>query len=182
MGGRGGSSGLSSSGSNVSFDMKGNEDSFKDSIKIIRKLSEEYDTRLHEVTVGAKNAAGDVDMSGYKMRLNSNDLSVAIHEFAHTLANTQADKYGLTQHADFWKEVKKIQREYRKNIGNDTLRRISSYEYSSRKPDEFLAEAFAHAKMRQLGLKKPNKYGTDYTYSEKVLNVVDKYFGKKRKR
>lgn len=180
MGGRGGSSGLSPVG--VSFDMKGNEDKFKDSIKIIKKLSQEYDTRLREVTVGAEKAAGDVDMSGYRMRINSNALSTTIHEFAHTLANTLADKYGLTQHSEFWKEIKKIQRDYKKNVGSDTSKWISSYEHSSRKPDEFLAEAFTHAKMRQLGLQKPHQYGTDYTYSEKVLNTVDKYFKKRKKK
>lgn len=180
MGGRGGSSGLSSVG--VSFDMNGNEYKFNDSIKIIKKMSQEYDTRLREVTVGAKNAAGDVDMYGYKMRLNSNDQSVAIHEFAHTLANTYTDKLGVTHHNEFWKEIKKIQREYRKKVGQDSSRWISAYGHSSKGSDEFFAEAFTHAKMRSMGIKKPDKYGSDYTYSEKVLNVVDKYFKKKKRK
>lgn len=104
MGGRGGSSGLSNS-SSVSFNMKG-EEKYKDSIKVLKVLFNEYETRLHEVTSGSQNSAGSVDISGYRMQLSSTDQATAIHEFAHTLANSAAEKYGLTKHADFWKEIK----------------------------------------------------------------------------
>ena len=181
MGGRGGASGLST-GNGITFDLKGKDEKFKDSVKVLKSLSKEYDTRLHEVSVGAEKAAGDVDISGYRMRLSSSAIEVAIHEFAHTLASSSADKYGLTNHAEFWKEIKKVQREYKKKVGNDTSKWISSYEHSRKGPDEFFAEAFAHAKMRSLGLPKSRMYGSDYTYSEKVLGVVDKYFKKRKKK
>ena len=145
---------------------------------LIKSLSEEYRTRLQEVTRGAQNAAGDVDISGSRMRLSDKHENTALHEFAHTLANSVADKYGLTNDQDFWKEIKKIRREYLKAVGDDSSRWISSYEHSSRSIDEFMAEAFAHAKMRQLGLTLPDKYGNDYTYSQKVLDTIDKYFNK----
>ena len=41
-----------------------------------------------------------------------------------------------------------------------------------------MSEAFAHAKMRELGLPIPDKYGTDFTYSQQVLDTVNRYFGK----
>ena len=65
-----------------------------------------------------------------------------------------------------------------KDVGDDTARWISTYEHGSRSVDEFFAEAFAQAKMSQLGLSLPEKYGTDLTYSNKVLEIVDKYFKK----
>ena len=149
--------------------------------EIISDLSNEYRTRLQKVTTGAKQSAGNVDMSGAVMRLSDSHVNTAVHEFAHTLANSAADKYGLTNDADFWKEIKKIQREYHRDVDktSDTSRWISSYEHSSRSVDEFFAEAFTQAKMSKLKLELPPKYGADLTYSNKVLEVVDKYFNKK---
>ena len=175
MGGRGAASGL---GKPISFKL--NEAKFGSSIRILQSLANEYDTRLHEVTAGTVKAAGDVDISGRGMRLSSADVAVAIHEFAHTLANSDAEKYGLTNHGSFWKEIKSIQRAYKKATENATDKWISSYEHSSRSADEFFAEAFAHAKMKQLGIPRHRNYGNDYTYSNKVLDTVDKYFKKKK--
>lgn len=164
----------------IQFDWKGNDEKHTQQQKIISDLSNEYNTRLQKVTVGAKQAAGDVDMSGATMRLSDSYEHTAIHEFAHTLANSKADKYGLTHDSDFWKEIKKIRREYHKDVDKsaDVSRWISSYEHSSKSVDEFFAEAFTQAKMSELGLELPAVYGTDLTYSNKVLDVVDKYFKK----
>ena len=41
-----------------------------------------------------------------------------------------------------------------------------------------MAEGFALAYMRKNGIEVPFKYGKDTTYSELVLNVIQKYFGK----
>lgn len=146
--------------------------------EILSKLSMEYNTRLETVSGGAYKAAGDVDITGQAMRLNSTTLDAAIHEFAHTLANTDADKFGLTADNEFWNEVRKIRTEYRKALRNDPSKSISSYATGSKELDEFMAEAFTHAKAKQLGINLPYNYGNDYTYSDKVLAVVDKYFGK----
>lgn len=164
----------------IQFDWKGNDEKHTQQQKIISDLSNEYNTRLQKVTVGAKQAAGDVDMFGATMRLSDSYEHTAIHEFAHTLANSKADKYGLTHDSDFWKEIKKIRREYHKDVDKsaDVSRWISSYEHSSKSVDEFFAEAFTQAKMSELGLELPAVYGTDLTYSNKVLDVVDKYFKK----
>lgn len=92
----------------ISFDWKGKSDKHKQQQQIISDLANEYRTRLQKVTVGAVKAAGDVNMPGTLMRLNSAFNEDAIHEFAHTLAGTNADKCGLTHNQDFWKEIKKV--------------------------------------------------------------------------
>ena len=112
------------------------------------------------------------------MRLSSQKPETIIHEFAHTLANSSADKYGLTNDTEFWKEIDKVKREYRKDVQQDTGRWISSYEHGRNDKDEFFAEAFTMAKMKEMGLELPDKYGNDFTYSDKVLEITDKYFGK----
>lgn len=162
----------------IEFEWKGNDKEFKDSEKMLRDLSEHYKTRLEKVSVGSKQSAGGVNMSGAAMNLSSTQPKAAIHEFAHTIANSTADKYGLTNDGKFWKEIKSIMRKYRKDVGSDTTRWISSYEHGSRSVDEFFAEGFTHAKMRELGMKLPPEYGKDFTYSQQVLETVDKYFKK----
>lgn len=146
--------------------------------EIISSLAGEYNTRLEQVTIGAEKAAGDVDISGARMRLSDKHANTAIHEFAHTLAHTDADKFGLTNDHEFWKEIRKIRREYMKDVEGDTARWISTYEHSGRSLDEFMAEAFTHAKMREMGLPIPEKYGNDFTYSQKVLDAVNRHFSK----
>lgn len=166
-------------GTPISFDEKIIQDpKFGQSRSLISKLSNEYSTRLERVTVGAEKAAGDVDITGNRMRLNAKQVSTALHEFAHTLANSNAEKYGLTDDKAFWKEIRKIYRAYHKDVdaAQDVRRWISSYEHSSRNIDEFMAEAFTHAKLAELGLEIPSKYGTDFTYSRQVLAAINKYF------
>lgn len=146
--------------------------------EIIQRLTGEYNTRLQRVTVGAEKAAGDVDITGARMRLSDKHPETAIHEFAHSMAGTEADRVGLTDNGEFWKEIRSIRRSYHKDVDalQDTSRWISTYEHSSRSVDEFMAEAFTHAKMRELGLPIPSKYGKDFTYSRRVLDAVNKYF------
>lgn len=180
MGGRGASSngasnGGAGGGGNNTIDIA---DGVKQK-KLINDLANEYDTRLKKVTKGAEKAAGDVDITGATMRLNTSDEATAYHEFAHTLANTDADKYGLTDTKDFFKELKKIHRKYLKEVGADTSRWISSYEHASRDVNEFLAESFAQNKIIKSGKELPSKYTKDTTYTDQVMEVVDKYFKKK---
>lgn len=160
--------------SQISFDSRVSERQKE----IIQKLASQYNTRLKTVTIGAKNAAGDTDITGQRMRLSAKQENVAIHEFAHSIASYSSDKVGLTNNKDFWKEISKIQRDYHRDVdaAQGTSRWISAYEYSSRSKDEFMAEAFTHAKMREMGLKVPDNYGKDYTYSQQVLKIVDRYF------
>lgn len=167
-------------GEEIQFDWKGKDEEHAQQQQILSKLSNEYDTRLQKVTSGAKNSAGDVDMSGATLRLNGASVSNAIHEFAHTLANTSADKYGLTHDSDFWKEIKKVRKNYRNDVGSDTNRWISSYEHAETKSpyDEFVAEAFTLAKLDEMGMDIPSKYGSELSYAKQVLAIVNKYFKK----
>lgn len=169
---------INKNGQAVQFDWKGNP--HKEQEQIITRLTKEYNTRLQHVTVGAKKAAGTVDMSGATMNLSAKDIRTAVHEFAHTMANSAADKYGLTNDGEFWKEIKKIRRAYKKDVDakQDTFRWISGYEHGSSSIDEFFAEAFTQAKLKEMGIKLPSEYGSDFTYSKKVLTTVDKYFKK----
>lgn len=146
---------------------------------IIKDLSNQYNTRLEIVKGGAKQAAGDVDIMGQVMRLSSSKVEDAIHEFAHTLANTNADKYGLTDDKEFWDEVRKIRTSYRKAVKDDWQKRISTYADSQKILDEFMAEAFTMAKAKELGITLPDTYGNDYTYADMVLKVINKYFKRK---
>lgn len=150
----------------------------EDQKNIIQKLASEYQTNLKTVTIGAKKAAGDVDITGNRMRLSDKHLDTAVHEFAHTLASSEADKTGLTDNKQFWKEISGVQRAYHRDVDSaqDSSRWISSYEHASRSKDEFMAEAFTQAKMHEMGLNIPDKYGKDYTYSQQVLDIVDRYF------
>ena len=147
---------------------------------ILKNLSNQYNTRLETVKGGAQQAAGDVDLMGQVMRLNSSKVEDAIHEFAHTLANTDADKYGLTDDKKFWSEIRKIRTSYRKAVKDDWQKRISAYADSQNILDEFMAEAFTQGKAKELGIELPDTYGDDYTYSDLVMKAIDKYFKKKR--
>lgn len=164
-------------GQTVVFDKRLDAEKWSDSVSIIKNLVDEYDTRLTTVGVGANGAAGSVDMGG-AMKLSSTSKNTAIHEFAHSVATEALTKYGVVDDSDFWKEIKSVRRAYRKDVGEDTARWISSYEHSAKAVDEFYAEAFTHAKMKQMGISIPSNYGNDFTYSEKVLEITDKYFKK----
>ncbi len=153
----------------------------EEQLELISELYNEYDSRLESISKGAERSAGDVDITGTTIRLSSKDPTTALHEFAHTLANTDADKYGLTHDESFWKEIKRIRREYLNDVKYNTNRWISSYEHSHKKIDEFMAESFTLAKGKEMDIKLSSKYGQDLTYANKVLEIIDKYFRRKHK-
>lgn len=154
-----------------------NQEKWASSVKIIKELADEYDTRLTTVGVGAGDAAGSVGLGG-AMKLSTTAPETTFHEFAHSIAQETLTKYGVTDDSAFWKEVKAVRRAYKKDVGDDSSRWISAYEHSSTKTDEFFAEAFTQAKMTEKGIELPAAYGKDLTYSNKVLEIVDKYFKK----
>lgn len=156
---------------------------FADGIKqkaLILDLADEYNTHLVKVMKGAHHAAGDTDIMGMNMRLSANNEITAIHEFAHTLANTQADKLGLRNDKEFWSEVRKIRTAYRKDVFQNPKFKISSYADADKKLDEFMAEAFVQYKAAQKGINLGEQFGKDLTYANKVGKVIDKYFKKKK--
>ena len=160
--------------SNILYSDKLSGVKWNESKAIINSLAQEYNTKLKEVRPGAHKGAGDTQISGSIIHLSSTDLTVALHEFAHTISMEYQTKFGLYDEADFWKEIKRIQRQYKKEVGDDITRWISAYEHSSKGADEFLAEAFTQAKAYERGIKLPSKYGKDLTYSMKVLEIIDK--------
>lgn len=153
---------------------------FDGSIDTIKQLATEYDSRLTTVRMFGKGenrvqAAGDVSPFG-EMRLSSSKEATAVHEFAHSLSQSKLKKYGLDADDDFWKEIRQVRAEYNKHIRENPLDKISFY--ASDNIDEFFAEAFTQAQLSKLGVPLPDVYGSDLTYSNKVLEIVDKYFKK----
>lgn len=146
----------------------------------IETLSGEFKTKLKEVSPGAKQAAGQVEISGTIMRLSSKKEEDAIHEFAHSISLSSQTKYSLYNEEPFWKEIQSVRTAYRRDVDRtqNPQKWISSYEHSSKDIDEFMAEAFTLGYMREKGLEIPAKYGNDTVYSKMVLDLVRKYFGK----
>mgnify|MGYP002640522973 CR=1 FL=1 len=101
-----------------------------------------------------------------QLRLGENQIfGVTYHEFAHSLSQSR-EKIN----PDFWKEIRKIKREYdgKRGTANWLNEKISTY--ADKDADEFFAEAFTQAKLAE----KPSPYAM------KVLEVTDKYFKKTR--
>lgn len=163
-------------GDEIVFDFK--TDRYDESIGVIKDLADQYNTRLKEVRTGAKQAAGEVDITGLIMKINSKNLETAIHEFAHTLANTSAEKYGLADNKDFWKEIRKVRRDYSKAVHEDYIQNSISAYANSANVDEFMAEAFTLAKGTEMGVPLPATYGNGLQYANEVLKIIDKYFKK----
>ena len=143
----------------------------------IIELADKYNTRLIGITNEAakKGLKGSVGLD-FKMNLSTTKMNTIVHEFAHSLSITKADKLGLTDDKDFWREIKKIRTQYNKAITKDKSKKISNYSLES--IDEFMAEAFTQAYLKntnELGW----EYGTDYEYADKVMEVIDKYFKKR---
>lgn len=165
-------------GDKIDFNLdKMKEESEKVIKDTITELSSKYNTRLIGVTNEAarKGIKGSVGLD-FKMNLSTTKKDTIVHEFAHSLSMTKADKLGLTDDKDFWKEIKKIRTQYNKAISKDISKKISNYSLES--IDEFMAEAFAQAYLKssnELGW----EYGSDYEYADKVMDIIDKYFKKK---
>lgn len=155
-----------------------NEKSQKKVKECYDELFAEYNSPLKIVKHGAdgKGVKGDTDITGEVIRLNTSDYMTMAHEFFHSLANTVRDKAGLSDHSSFWKEIKAIRRDYNKAISQGTTKRISAYADESL--DEFAAECFGQVKSIKKGYKMSWEMGTDTTYSQKVVDVIDKYFKK----
>lgn len=153
-------------------------------------LSNQYDTFLTSVKVGGGKSIGEnghVELDG-KMILSDKRPQTFIHEFAHSIASQGRVKTGLANEAEiaFEKELSNLFTEYKesvhgnlkKGIKGDARKSISGYSFTSK--DEFFAEAFSQYKMREFGydMSKVHDFGSDYTYSSKVIELVDKYFKK----
>lgn len=180
---------INKNGKEIAFDL----DSFKNKerkekvIEQIKKLANEYNTNLEEVTRGAVGVGtkGDTDYTGKVIRLNTTSLATATHEFAHTLSNSKwiKHKYNLDD-SDFWKEIGKIKTRYAKEIRNpylDGSRRKEIYisNYAMDSVDEFMAESFARVKIDgEIDYSKEGYNENLSPYALEVVEVIDKYFKK----
>lgn len=164
----------------IDVDKAFNEKSRERIQSIINRLAKEYNSPINRIVKSTKSSAGEQGFVGIGERniiqLASTKPETLIHEFAHTLAINKEDKLGLTDNTEFWKEIRSIKRDYDKDLTKNINKKISSY--ASENIDEFFAEAFTQAKARQMGIQLSWGFGDDLTYTNKVLNVVDKYFGK----
>lgn len=143
---------------------------------VLNSLCDEYESNLKTVESATTTYSG-VGVLGDDMTLKSTQTENIVHEFAHTLANTTAEKTGMQNNADFWKEIKKVRTEYRKARANDNTINISGYaNMPNERIDEFMAEAFTLAKMSEWGVDDILGYGTNNEFSKKVLEIVNKYF------
>ena len=165
-------------GQDIKFSEKLNTEKWKPTKELLTELSNEYDTRLTAVNVGATKAAGTVGLGG-EMRLSSTSKDTTYHEFAHSISMQELTKYGVADNKSFWDEIRKVRRAYRAEVKNDTSKWISSYEHSSDNINEFMAEAFTLAKMNQRGDNIPSKYNKEaLPYANSVLEIIDRYFKK----
>ena len=166
-------------GKEIKFNISSAKERIQERIKsTITQLCNEYETNLVSVDLEAskKGVKGSVDMAG-QMHLSATKKSTIVHEFAHSIASTSRDKLGLSDDKEFWKEIRKTRTEHNKAIKNGTNKKIS--DYSLENLDEYFAEAFAHSYLK--GTKDLSwEYSDDFEYSDKVKEIIDKYFKKKR--
>lgn len=166
-------------GQEIIFDGNMSEEKWSETRRILTDLAQEYNTRLTAVSrvTDFRRNAGSVGLAG-DLEIGSRKPEVAFHEFAHSITQNNLVKYDLGDDADadFWKEIKKIRTKYKKAVSRGESKSITGY--ANENVDEFFAEAFAHAKMRELGYENPLGFGTDFTYSQQVLDTVNKYFKK----
>ena len=166
-------------GQEIIFDDNMSEEKWSETRRILTDLAQEYNTRLTAVSrvTDFRRNAGSVGLAG-DLEIGSRKPEVAFHEFAHSITQNNLVKYDLGDDADadFWKEIKKIRTKYKKAVSRGEAKSITGY--ANENVDEFFAEAFAHAKMRELGYENPLGFGTDFTYSQQVLDTVNKYFKK----
>lgn len=166
-------------GKEIEFNISSAKERIQERIKsTITQLCNEYKTNLVSVDLEAskKGVKGSVDMAG-QMHLSATKKSTIVHEFAHSIASTSRDKLGLSDDKEFWKEIRKIRTEHNKAIKNGINKKIS--DYSLENLDEYFAEAFAHSYLK--GTKDLSwEYSNDFEYSDKVKEIIDKYFKKKR--
>lgn len=150
------------------------------------KLLDEYKSTTVSYTVTNKGLIGTENGSAYMLngktsisvrsraykKIKTTDqlglgdnqhLGVTYHEFAHSLSQSREKT-----DPEFWKEIRKIKKEYEGIHGHGDWFDIKISDYASKDADEFLAEAFAQAKLSE----------NPSPYAKKVLDVVDKYFKK----
>ena len=158
------------------------------SLKHLDKLTDEYNSTIVSYAVSRQRMTGIITEAGSAYCINGKTsvlvmpralknvkatdslglgdkqfLGITYHEFAHALSQS-----GEKVNPEFWKEIRKLKKEYESNRGKSDWFDVKISDYASKNVDEFLAEAFTQAKLAD----NPSQY------SNKVLEIVDKYFKK----
>lgn len=162
----------------------------------IDKLIEEYNSPLEEVSYkSAKQTfktgeAGSITNYGKNLSIGQSTQENIYHEFAHTLMDEQRYKL-LDEKPEFWNKIKKVEKDYYKEIRQIDKKSISSFKeydtnfnrldainkirispsnrYYETSTDEFFAESFANYK---LGMTKSK-------YAKQIVDLIDEEFKKK---
>lgn len=160
-----------------------------ESVRRLNKLLGDYNNTTvsysvqNHVRSGAKTEAGSAYMlngrtdiqvlnSALRVKKATDDLGlgnnqpygITYHEFAHSISQSREKT-----DPKFWKEMRALFREYR-NDGNspDWFSRLKISSYAETDVDEFMAEAFTQAKLKE----NPSPYAI------RALEIIDKYFKK----
>ena len=177
-------------GEEINFDMPNmKEERKKVIIDSIEKLSSEYNTNLKTVISDKSQLKpgerGWTDIVGETINLRTSNVITTYHEFAHTLTNSKWEKYEIkTPDTEFWKEVKKVRREYNKAINIRDLsyedkQKIYISNYANESVDEFMCEAFTRAKLEGTIDFEETEYANICSpYAKKILEIINKYFRK----
>lgn len=154
----------------------------KDVVSLLDRLTSLYETRLKDVYDDAHgysehraNMGADGDMHLPK---NPN-LGTVAHEFGHSVATLKAEKLGRVSYSkDFTKEIRKLHKEYKQEVHRYGNRKyaLDGMGYAD-DIDEFIAEAFSAGVLPEY-----SKHIDDRTYVEKAMEIIDKYFKKKKRR
>ena len=167
-------------GQEIVFDLKSlrHPERVETAQQLLTDLLNKYNTFLTSVGMGAKNAAGSVGIGG-NMNLSSLQPEIILHEFAHSMAQQSRIKYKIADKNEIklMKEISKIRSKYEKECASNPSVSISSYSHTNK--DEFLAEAFCHAKSKEFGFElSTTEYGSNFKYSNMVLESINKYMKK----
>ena len=111
--------------------------------------------------------------------LNKNDIATVTHEFAHIISkNVAPNSFAAEIEKNYWKEVRKIKRQYDKELRQYSWRsqtpdpakfnEIYLGNYASTNMDEFHAEAFTEFELNS----NPSKY------AKLIGELIIKYFKK----
>lgn len=163
-------------GDEIHFEFtKASEEQQKMIRETIKELADKYESELIEVVDGAsgfgKNRSS-MNIGGIMTIASNAKKTTIIHEFGHSLAMTSAEKKGFQNNPAFWKELRKVHREYKEDV-----HRYGNREYALDEGgyaddiDEFLAEGFEAAIL--------NANNLNEKYPKKIIAIVDKYFKKK---
>lgn len=131
----------------------------KVSLQYPKKYYKDRDSLFEELRKSA--------VAGESPRLGRRQIGIytTTHEFAHTLSEELTSRlYGYGKEIDFWDEIEAVYNKAKKSKPEE----LGKYAFSNQ--NEFLAECFAYAKLG----------GSSNQYADEVLNIVDKYFRRKR--